>query len=114
MPAGAAVRQMDELWRAWRKGSEEERERIVSHPGLYLGALSEMERQDAPEPVPASESVAKDLASVGGICRRVKRKFLAAYEGGGTPSWPGAVGLVWENAQSAFASLSSVMEGRLP
>jgi ParB/RepB/Spo0J family partition protein len=111
--AGAAVRQMDELWRAWRKGTEEERERIVSHPGLYLAAFSEMVRSDAPEPVPAAESVRKDLASVGGICRRVKRKFLAAYEGGGTPAWPGAVGLAWENTQSAFASLSSVMEERL-
>lgn len=112
--AGAGVRQMDELWRAWRKGTEEDRERIVSHPGLYLAALSEVGKSDAPEPVPAAESVKKDLASVGGICRRVKRKFLAAYEGGGTPSWPGAVGLVWENAQSAFLSLSSVMAERLP
>jgi len=115
MPAGAAVRQMDELWRAWRKGSEEERERIVSHPGLYLGALSEMERQDAPEPVPAAESVRKDLASVGGICRRVKRKLLSAPVSGiSLPAWPGAVGLAWENAQSAFVSLSSVMAERLP
>jgi hypothetical protein len=111
---GAAVRQMDELWRAWRKGTEEERERIVSHPGLYLAALSEVGKSDAPEPVPAVESVRKDLAAVGGICRRVKRKFLAAYEGGGTPAWPGAVGLAWENAQSAFASLSTVMAERLP
>jgi len=112
--AGAAVRQMDELWRAWRKGTGEERERIVSHPWLYLAALSEVGRSDAPEPIPATESVRKDLASVGGICRRVKRKFLAAYEGGSTPSWSGAVGLVWENAQSAFLSLSSVMAEHLP
>ncbi len=111
--AGAAVRQMDELWRAWRKGSEEDRERIVLHPGLYLAALSEIGKSDAPEPVPAAESVRKDLASVGGICRRVRRKFLAAYEGGGSPAWPGAVLLAWENAQSAFVSLSSVMAERL-
>ena len=112
--AGAAVRQMDELWRAWRKGTEEERERIISHPGLYLAAVSEVGRNDAPEPEPAAESVRKDLASVGGICRRVKRKFLSAYEGGGTPAWPGAVGLAWENAQSAFSALASVMADRLP
>ena len=112
--AGAAVRQMDELWRGWRKGSEEDRERIVSHPALYLAALSEVGKSDAPEPVPAAEAVRKDLAAVGAICRRVKRKFLAAHEGGGTPAWPGAVGLAWENAQSSFASLASVMEVRLP
>jgi ParB family transcriptional regulator, chromosome partitioning protein len=112
--AGAAVRQMDELWRAWRKGSEEDRERIVSHPGLYLAALSEVGKSDSPEPVVAAESVRKDLASAGGICRRVRRKILSAYEGGGTPAWPGAVGLAWENAQSAFASLASVMTERLP
>jgi ParB family chromosome partitioning protein len=112
--AGAAVRQMDELWRAWRKGDEEERDRIVSHPGLYLAALSEVGKSDSPEPVPAAEAVRKDLASVGGICRRVRRKLLSAYEGGGTPAWPGAVGLAWENAQAAFSSLSSVIAGRLP
>ena len=112
--AGTAVRQMDELWRAWRKGTEEERERIVSCPGLYLAALSEVGRSDAPEPVPSTESVRKDLASVGGICRRVKRKLLSARESGiSLPAWPGAVGLAWENAQSAFVSLSSVMAERL-
>ncbi len=112
-PAGAAVRQMEGLWRAWRKGTEEERERIVSHPVLYLAAVSEMGRNDAPEPVSAAETVRKDLASVGGICRRVKRKFLAEYAGGVTPAWPGSVGLAWENAQSAFVSLSAVIAERL-
>jgi hypothetical protein len=81
---------------------------------LYLAALSEVGRSDAPEPVPAAESVRKDLASVGGICRRIKRKLLLACEGGGSPAWPGAVGMAWENAQSAFVSLSSVMAERLP
>ena len=112
--AGAAVRQMDDLWRGWRRGDGAEREKIVSHPELYLAALSEVGREDSPQPLPAAESVARDLASVGGICRRVKRK-LAAQSGGGlsSPAWPGAVGLAWENAQSAFVSLSSVMAERL-
>lgn len=105
---------MNQLFFNKPKGDEEERERIVSHPALYLAAVSEMGRNDAPEPVSAAETVRKDLGSVGGICRRVKRKFLAAYEGGGAPAWPGSVGLAWENAQSAFASLSTVMAERLP
>lgn len=113
MPAGAAVRQMDELWRGWRKGSEEERERIVSHPGLYLAALSEVGKSDAPEPVPAAESVRKDLAAVGGICRRVRRKLVSGRESKAAPAWPGSVGLAWENASAAFASLASVIGERL-
>jgi len=65
-------RQVERLYKGWQRADDKERERIVTHPWLYLAAAEELE-QPTPEPADAVEKMQRDLESAAGLCRRVRR-----------------------------------------
>lgn len=62
-------RQMGALYGAWLAGEEEQRERIVSEPWLFLRAQEEARRADPIEKPPAEQLVG-ELGALGGLRRR--------------------------------------------
>jgi ParB/RepB/Spo0J family partition protein len=109
-----SVRGMETLYAAWRQGDAAVRDRIVSHPLLYLSSLDEMKRPDPPTPVPEEAPVIKEIGAIGGICRRVRRRLLWQGKDGANPvPAPALLASVWGDTQGAIADLCAVMEERL-
>ena len=107
-----SVRGMETLYGAWRRGDAIVRERIVTLPLLYLSSQEEMKRTDPPVPVPAADALRRDLAAIGGICRRVRGRLLRR-EVESEITGPSGLARAWADAQGAFTDLCAVMEERL-
>ena len=78
--ATVSVRQTERLYRGWRRGDEQARERLVTAPRLYLKAEEALEIQRLSEKDPASPLV-KDLEGVTGLCRRASRRVAEGVLG---------------------------------
>ena len=107
-----SVRGMEILYAAWRGGDGTVRDRIVSHPLLYLSSLAEMERPDPPVPASPAEALRRDVAAIGAICRRARGRLLRR-ERDKDVARPSELAKTWTDAQGAFADLCAVMEERL-
>ena len=68
-----SVRELERLYRAWRKAAPAQRERILEAPAMYLKAEEAAERERLPEGDPAAPLV-RDLEVVAGVCRRAHRR----------------------------------------
>ena len=69
-------RQMGALYGAWLAGDEEQRERIVADPWLFLRVKEEARRAEKIEKPPAQQLLG-DLGALGGICRRICTRLHA-------------------------------------
>ena len=107
-----SVRGMEILYGAWRGGDGTVRDRIVSLPLLYLASCEEIKRPDPPVPVSPAEALRRDLAAIGGICRRVRGRLLRR-ERDKDVAPPSELAQTWAEVQGAFADLCAVMEERL-
>jgi len=107
-----SVRGMEILYGAWRGGDTTVRDRIVSLPLLYLSSCEEVKRPDPPVPVSPAEALRRDLAAIGGICRRARGRFLRR-ERDKDVAPPSGLAQTWAEVQGAFADLCAVMEERL-
>ena len=107
-----SVRGMEILYGAWRGGDTTVRDRIVSLPLLYLSSCEEVKRPDPPVPVSPAEALRRDLAAIGGICRRARGRFLRR-ERDKDVAPPSDLAQTWAEVQGAFADLCRVMEERL-
>lgn len=64
-----SVREMGRLYSSWRQGDDEQRERIVQQPTLFLKAVDADEPMDEP-----AARLLSDLRSLGAIARRSERR----------------------------------------
>jgi len=70
LPPKVTVRELDQIYRAWRKADAEGRGRIVANPALLLKV------EDAVNEVPPDdeEQLASDFEAIAGLCRRARRR----------------------------------------
>lgn len=66
------VRQLQRLYSAWRQGDDETRERIVTHPHLFLKADEAVADQDVAD---EGLNLARDLEILAAVAARVRRKL---------------------------------------
>ncbi len=104
-PEPVSVRELERLYVGWRRGDEEQRQRIVDNPRLFLKAASELGTE--PLALDDAERLLGDLEGIAGLCRRGRKRLrngvLVAAADTDTEAILGA----WQEAQLAYASLAS-------
>lgn len=107
-----SVRQLDRLYRAWRSADDEQRQRIIEQPRLYLKAAEELEQIQAPPLAGAAESPAaallKDIGIVAAVCRRACQRLAGRIELSGVLG--GDVRRAFGEARLGFAALSARLD----
>jgi ParB family transcriptional regulator, chromosome partitioning protein len=96
-------RQVERLWRAWRKADAEGRARIEAHPELLLKA----EESVCPLPPDEEEKLASDFEGIAGLCRRARKGVRGGVFPRGNDS---VVHRAWEQARGAFEALVTEVE----
>ena len=109
-PAKLSARAIERLYVAWREGGAAQRERIVSHPLLYLRAEQEQREMEPADPTAptAVEATLQDIDVVGAICRRVRRRLLRGRAP--SPDTVATFGRAWQETRLAFEALSERLE----
>jgi len=92
-------RQLERLWRSWRRADAEGRARIEAHPELLL----KTEEAVHPVPMDAEEQLASTFERIAGLCRRARQ---GVREGVFTRVKNSLSRQAWEQAQSAFEALT--------
>ena len=103
-----SVRQMQRLYEGWRASDAEGRQRIVSHPHLYLKANEELTPSLLPVPEPTP--VAGELEGVAALCRRARRQLRAGALQRLSPHQQQQVCSAWREAQMAFHALAMLID----
>lgn len=98
-----SVRQMRQLYVAWRRSEGEQRRRLVESPTLYLQAAAEA----APSPASADAEVLSDLEAIEAISRRLARRLRADQAQGESR----AVSDAFSAASRAFDALFAWLKG---
>jgi ParB/RepB/Spo0J family partition protein len=100
------VRQLERLYTTWRAGDEALRERLVSHPLLFLKA-DEAVAAD----VEADEGLklAGELESLSGLCGRVRRRVRDGVFSRANTASRQTAARAWDEAQLTFEGLAEVM-----
>ncbi len=103
----ASVRQMTQLYVAWKESDDEVRERLCSKPRLFLKTL-EVEAKTEPEDNEAAATL-KDLSVLAAVCLRLCRR---TREGGEPVTKHGreARALAWHRAKGCFGALQNHFE----
>ena len=101
------VRQLGRLYATWRAGDAELRERVVSHPLLFLKA-DEAVAAD----VEADEGLklAGDLEAVAGMCGRVRRRLREGAFSRANSASRATASRSWKEAQLSFEGLAELMD----
>ena len=103
-----SVRQCARLYAGWRAGNAEQRQAVVERPLLYL-ALDEKQDESAAPADPGTEReqrLVRDLGLLAATCRRVRE---ALRERETDLPWPTVLRFAWQEAQSGFAALLTVV-----
>ena len=107
--ARLSVRQVKQLYVAWRMGDAAQRCRLLEDPLLYLKALESVEE---PEPLaePAERALVDDLEAVAGVCRRARRRVRSlSRRPEGLVLWEG-FRQAWQEARVSFQSLTRLVK----
>ena len=96
-------RQVERLWRAWRKADAEGRSRIEAHPELFLKA----EESVSSVPPDAEEKLASDFEGIAGMCRRARKEVR---EGLFARAKSSLMQRTWDQARSAFEALAEEVQ----
>ncbi len=107
--ARLSVRQVKQLYVAWRMGDAAQRRRLLEDPLLFLKAL---ESVAAPEPLaePEERALVDDLEAVAGVCRRARRRVRSlSRRPEGLVLWEG-FRQAWQEAQVSFESLTRLVK----
>jgi ParB/RepB/Spo0J family partition protein len=99
LKARVTDRQLDRLWRAWRKANAEGRRRIEAQPELLLKA----EEAVHAVPMDAEEELASALERIAGLCRRARQ---GVREGVFARAKSSLSRQAWEQARNAFEALT--------
>jgi hypothetical protein len=102
---------MERLYRAYRAGSPEERERLVEEPLLFLKVEAESQKPDSPVlPETVAETVIRELEVAGNNVRRARRRFKEEQRRGEDLSLNEAVCRAWRETHSSFEALTLVFK----
>jgi len=93
------VRQISQLYGAWRMADDEGRKRIVEHPMLLLQAEAAVSAV-SPD---LQELLVRDFEAIAGLCRRARRR---TKDGG----FPRGNSSAWIQAQEAFSALKAEVD----
>lgn len=108
-----SVRQMAILYAGWRAGNQEQRERLIREPLLYLQMEEKMASADpAPAADPGAEreqALLRDLGALAGICRRARQAVRERTKQDKDVPWPTVFRYAWQEAQASFGALVAVI-----
>lgn len=107
--AHLSVRQVKQLYVAWRMGDAAQRRRLLEDPLLYLKALESVQ---APEPLaePEERALVDDLEAVAGVCRRARRRVRSlSRRPEGLVLWE-SFRRSWQEARVSFESLTRLVK----
>lgn len=107
MEQAVTDRQVERLYLAWRRGDDEQRERIVIHPHLFLKA--EEAAEVGVEDVDEGQRLADDLQGVSGLCRKARRRLRDGAFACANADGQAAVKTSWDEAKAAFETLRQLM-----
>jgi ParB/RepB/Spo0J family partition protein len=107
-----STRQIQQIYAGYKKGDSEQRERIVSHPMLYLKASEEAERSCSEDKQASDEQGAllQDVEILAAVSSRARRRVR---EMSGSQSLSEPVVLSWQAARSSFFALSKTVKERI-
>lgn len=104
-------RQVERLYLAWRRADDEQRERIVTHPHLFLKAEDAAADDEPVEELDEAQRLADDLEGVSGLCRKARRRLRAGAFARANSEGQAAVKTSWEEARAAFEALRMLIVG---
>ena len=101
-------RQVERLYLGWRTGDDEQRERIVDQPHLFLKA----DEAIAEPEVEADEidKLTEDFEGISGLCRRARRRLRAGVFARANRDGRTTASRSWEEAKLAFEALQTLMK----
>lgn len=100
-------RQVERLYLAWRTADDEQRERIISEPHLFLKAdeaLAEPEIE-----LDEAQKLADDLEGISGLCRKARRRVRSGVFARANVESRATAKRSWEEAKLAFEGLQNLM-----
>ncbi len=100
-----SVRELERLYLAWRRGDEQQRQRIVDNPHLFLKAAFELGAE--PMAIDDAERLVGDLEGIAGLCRRGRKRLRDGVLVAAADTDQEAILGAWQEAQLAYASLAS-------
>jgi hypothetical protein len=104
------VREAERLYTAWRKGDDEQRERMTEHPLLFLRAGAAMRVDDDEGSADELTAVVDDLGAVAGLCMRVRTRLGKHGVAPATDRQRRTLARAFGRAREAFGSLSATFE----
>jgi len=104
-----SVRQMDALYLGYKQGDEEQRQRLIDHPWLYLKAREEAQRAEKIESSEGARLI-RDLESLAGLARRIRRQLRDGVYARSSARQRPAIGSLWREVKTVFTSLVHQME----
>ncbi len=103
------VRQMGQLYAAWRTGDAEQKQRIVEMPLLFFKAREELRRPDPPAPSKNEyEALLRDLGSIIHISNRARHRIRQGVLKGRPFSQK--FEQTWQAASQSLEALASLLE----
>lgn len=105
-----SVRQMARLYAGWRVGNAEQRQAIVDKPLLYLAVDDTPAESVVIDPASEREQrLLRDLGMLANVCRRVREAVREREQREKDLPWPTVLRYAWQEAQSGFAALITVV-----
>jgi hypothetical protein len=107
-----STRQIQRIYAGYKKSDKERRERIVSHPMLYLKASEEAERSNTEAKRASDEQGAllQDVEILAAVSSRARRRVR---EMSVSQSLSETVVMSWQAARSSFLALSKTLKERI-
>jgi ParB family transcriptional regulator, chromosome partitioning protein len=102
-----SVRQLARLCATWRAGDAELRERLVSHPWLFLKAD---EAVTAERESDVGLKLAADLEAVAGLCGKVRRRVREGVFARANTASRATAKRSWKETRLVFEALAELME----
>lgn len=111
-PERVSVRQLEQLYKAWRSADEPTRERLVANPRLFLKVEEEAERLDSKvEPETVAQVVIRELELLESVGRRVRGRLRTHLRQGNDLCAQLPVREAWHECQQAWSLLCETIEG---
>lgn len=110
-PEHVSVRQLEQLYKAWRSADDATREQIVANPKLYLKVEEEAERPDSKvEPETVVQVVVRELEMLESVGRRVRGRLRTHRRKGIDLCAEQPVRNAWSEFLEAFNLLCQTVE----
>lgn len=112
-PQAVTARQVERLYQGWCRADAEGRERVVTHPWLFLRAAEALLAEPPVPPGDPVESLLRDLEAIAGLSRRSRRRLREGVLSEATETSRRAVERVFEQCRLAFAAVDESLTEEL-